>query len=280
VTLNGDPRIHLTGLTKRFGATLALDHLSLKIAAGEVFALLGPNGAGKTTTIKLMCGLLRPTDGRVTVNGFDVGEASLEAKADLAYVPDQPYMYPKLTGREFLRFVCDLYRLPPAKADPAIEALIDLFEMGDYVDDLSQNYSHGMKQRVVMAAALVHDPHVLVVDEPMVGLDPKSSRLVKDILRDRAEQGASVFISTHTLSVAEEVSDRVGILHHGRLVALGPPAEIIRSRGQSRTLEDAFLAITAEEKGPGPFSANGLHGTENADCEKGTRSLFSGEGEE
>jgi ABC-2 type transport system ATP-binding protein len=245
MTTGNSTRIHLDGLTKEFGRTLALDRLSLTVAAGEVFALLGPNGAGKTTTIKLLCGLLRPTAGRAAINGHDVERDPLAAKADLAYVPDQPYVYPKLTGREFLRLVCDLYRLPAEESRPRMDDLIDLFEMGDYVDDLTQNYSHGMKQRLVMAAALVHEPSVIVVDEPMVGLDPKSSRLVKDILRERAAAGATVFVSTHTLSVADEVSDRVGILHHGRLVALGPPAEI-RSQQRSRTLEDAFLQITAE----------------------------------
>jgi len=238
--------IRMDGLTKRFGGTLALDGLTLAVPAGEIFALLGPNGAGKTTTIKLMCGLLRPTAGRVAVNGHDLRTDPVAAKADLAYVPDQPYVYPKLTGREFLRLVCDLYRVPAAPGRARVDELIGLFEMRDYVDDLAQNYSHGMKQRLVMAAALVHDPRVIVVDEPMVGLDPRSGRLLKDILRRRAAAGATVFLSTHTLSVAEEVSDRVGILHHGRLVALDTPEAIIRSRAHSRSLEDAFLAITAD----------------------------------
>ena len=167
-------------------------------------------------------------------------------------MPDQPYVYPKLTGREFLRLVCDLYRLPSRRARAATEQLVDLFGMRDYIDDIAQNYSHGMKQRLVMSAALVHDPKVIVVDEPMVGLDPRSARLVKDVLKERAGRGAAVFLSTHTLSVAEEVSDRVGILHHGRLVALGSPAEIVRSRERSRSLEDAFLAITADEETDGP----------------------------
>ena len=247
MTTGNHALIQMAGLTKRFGQTLALDRLTLDVAAGEVFALLGPNGAGKTTTIKLMCGLLRPDEGTVAINGHDVAAEPIAAKADLAYVPDQPYVYPKLTGREFLRLVCDLYRLPAADSRPRMARLIDLFEMGDYIDDLTQNYSHGMKQRVVMAAALVHEPKVIVVDEPMVGLDPKSSRLVKDILRERAAAGCTVFVSTHTLSVAEEMSDRVGILHRGRLVALGPPAEV-RSSRHSRTLEDAFLQITADEE--------------------------------
>ena len=240
--------LRMNGLTKRFGEVLALDHLTLGVRAGEVFAILGPNGAGKTTTIKLICGLLQPTEGRVSIDGHDVTDHPVAAKAQVAYVPDQPSVYPKLTGREFLRLVCDLYRLGRDRSRRGMEDLIDLFEMRDYVDDLTQNYSHGMKQRLVMAAALVHDPKVMVVDEPMVGLDPRSSRLVKDILRQRAAAGGTAFISTHTLAVAEEVSDRVGILHHGRLVALGPPAEIIRSRAQSRTLEDAFLAITDDDE--------------------------------
>jgi ABC-2 type transport system ATP-binding protein len=219
-----------------------VDRLDLKVRAGELFAFLGPNGAGKTTTIKMVCGLLAPTSGQVRVGGFPA--ASPEARQLLAYVPDQPYLYEKLTGREFLKFVVEMYGLDPRVAARRTAELIDTFELGDFVDELCENYSQGMKQRVVFAAALVHDPKVLVVDEPLVGLDPRSARIVKDLFVSQARSGVAVLMSTHLLSIAEELADRIGIVDHGRMLAEGTLGEL-RERVQSRgPLEDLFLTLT------------------------------------
>jgi ABC-2 type transport system ATP-binding protein len=245
--------IRLDRVTKRFGETVAVNDLSLEIPPGQLFAVLGRNGAGKTTTIKMIAGLLRPTAGSVTVCGFDLQRHPLEAKARIAYVPDQPFLYDKLSGREFLRFTADMYRVEAGAARAArIEELVRLFDMEDYVDELSETYSHGMKQRAVLAAALLHRPQVLVVDEPLVGLDPQNARRVKSVFREEARRGTTLFMSTHTLSVAEEVADRIGILHEGRLVALGTMDEL---RAQSRSggrLEDLYFKIL---EGVGPEAA-------------------------
>jgi ABC-2 type transport system ATP-binding protein len=250
--------IQIDHVTKRFGDTVAVDDLSLEIPRGEIFAVLGRNGAGKTTTIKMIAGLLRPGAGTVRVCGFDAHRQPFEAKSRLAYVPDQPFLYDKLTAREFLHFTADLYRLGRGREREArIDELVRLFEMEDYLDELAEAYSHGMKQRVVLAAALLHRPEVLVVDEPLVGLDPQNARLVKSIFREETRRGTTLFMSTHTLPVAEEVADRIGILHEGRLIALGTMAEL-RSRGRSDgRLEDVFFSILegAGETGPAPGPA-------------------------
>jgi ABC-2 type transport system ATP-binding protein len=238
--------IELRGVTKAFGSKRAVDHLDLSVRAGELFAFLGPNGAGKTTTIKMVCGLLRPTSGVVKVGGFPA--ASPEARQLIAYVPDQPYLYEKLTGREFLRFVVEMYGLEPRSATRRINELIETFEMGDYVDELSENYSHGMKQRVVFASALVHDPKVLIVDEPLVGLDPRSARIVKDLFVAQARSGVAVLMSTHLLSIAEELADTIGIVDRGRMLANGTLAEL-RERSQMHgPLEDLFLKLTGGDR--------------------------------
>jgi ABC-2 type transport system ATP-binding protein len=238
--------IELVEVTKRFGPKLAVDRLSLHIEPGELLAFLGPNGAGKTTTIKIICGLLHPTSGSVRISGHDVTHDGRDARYLLSYVPDQPYLYEKLTGREFLQFVIDMYGIDPSRGAARCAELINLFQMGTYVDNLTETYSHGMKQRVVFAAALLRDPPVLIVDEPMVGLDPKSARLVKDLLRARAAAGATVFMSTHTLDVAEQVADRIAIVDHGRLVACGTLAELRSSLSMDGPLEELFLRITGE----------------------------------
>ena len=238
--------IELRGVTKAFGSKRAVDHLDLSVRAGELFAFLGPNGAGKTTTIKMVCGLLRPTSGVVRVGGFPA--ASPEARQLIAYVPDQPYLYEKLTGREFLRFVVEMYGLEARAATRRIAELVETFEMGDYVDELSENYSHGMKQRVVFAAALVHDPKVLIVDEPLVGLDPRSARIVKDLFVAQARSGVAVLMSTHLLSIAEELADTIGIVDRGRMLANGTLAEL-RDRVQMHgPLEDLFLKLTGGDR--------------------------------
>jgi ABC-2 type transport system ATP-binding protein len=239
--------IEFDGVKKTYGRKLAVDGLDLSVAAGELYSLLGPNGAGKTTSIKMLVGLLRPTAGTIRVCGNDVTEETREANRHIGYVPDEPYLYDKLTGREFLQFITDMYGLPRNLAAERIAREVDQFELGPFVDDLAETYSHGMKQRVVFASALLHDPDVLVIDEPMVGLDPKSARLVKDLLRDKAEAGMTVFMSTHTLAVAEEISDRIGIVYCGRLRCQGSLAELREESGRRHSsLEELFLQLTSE----------------------------------
>jgi len=240
--------IRLQKLTKKFGSLTAVDGLDLHVPAGELFVFLGPNGAGKTTTIKLIAGLLRPTEGRVLLCGLDVQQEQVRARSLLSYVPDQPFLYDKLTGREFLRFVGDMYGLDRRKTARKIAELSELFEMDGFLDELGESYSHGMKQRVVISAALLHEPRVLVIDEPMVGLDPKGASTLKAVLRELVSRGAAVFMSTHTLAVAEETADRVGIIKDGSIVALGTPQDICRTAQTDRRLEDAFLRLT--ERGP------------------------------
>ena len=238
--------IEVRNLTKRFGRKVAVDDLSLKIAPGEIFAILGPNGAGKTTTMKVLAGLLRPTSGSALVGGFDVVREPLEAKRRLAYIPDEPYLYDKLTGREFLHFVGDLYGMSRPDIDRRTKDLSAAFDLDGFLDELAESYSHGMKQRVVVASALLHNPQALVVDEPTVGLDPKSSRHMRELLRRlAAENGSAVFFSTHVLPIAEQLADRIGIMDRGRLLACAAPAEI-KSLAGSSSLEETFLRMTAD----------------------------------
>src|SRR5438270_6183210 len=238
--------IELNEVTKKYGTKTALDRLSLKIEAGELFAFLGPNGAGKTTTIKLMCGLLFPTSGTVKVGGFDLQKEGDQARQLISYVPDQPYLYEKLTGREFLQFISDMYGMEPKHGLGRIEAMIALFELGEFVDDLTERYSHGMRQRTVFAAALLHEPRVLIVDEPTVGLDPRSVRLLKNLLRNQADAGVTVFLSTHSLDVAQQLADRIGIVDRGRLISCGTLAALRKQAALDGSLEDVFLKVTEE----------------------------------
>jgi ABC-2 type transport system ATP-binding protein len=238
--------IELKDVTKKYGAKTAVNSLSLEIAAGELFAFLGPNGAGKTTTIKLMCGLLFPTSGTVRVGGYDLSTEGDQARQQISYVPDQPYLYEKLTGREFLRFIADMYGLPPTLGQEQIEEMIQVFELSDFVDDLTERFSHGMRQRTVFAGALLHDPQVLIVDEPTVGLDPRSVRLLKDLLRQRADDGMTVFLSTHSLDIAQQLADRIGIVEHGRLISCGSLQMLRKHAALDGSLEDVFLKITEE----------------------------------
>ena len=239
--------IDIEQVTRCYGSKTAVSELDLSIPRGELFAFLGPNGAGKTTTIKMMVGLLQPTAGRVRVAGYDVRTETREANLRTGYVPDEPYLYDKLTGREFLHFIAELYGLPRAVAAENIARQIDDFGLVSFVDHLAESYSHGMKQRLVFASALLHDPEVLVVDEPMVGLDPRSMRLVKDLLRNRVRQGATIFMSTHTLAVAEEIADRIGVITNGQLRFLGTVDELREQLASNDTLEQLFLALTEEE---------------------------------
>lgn len=241
--------IQLKEVSKTYGRQLAVDNLSLEVPRGEVFAFLGPNGAGKTTTIKMMVGLLRPTNGVVKLNGFDLVAQTREAKAGIGYVPDQPDLYDKLTGREFLDFVARMYNLPNDQADAQRDRLAEIFALTGFFDRLAESYSHGMKQRIAFAAALIHRPSVLILDEPMVGLDPRTMRTVKNLLRAEAQQGSTVFMSTHSLHMAEEVADRIGVIHRGQLLFLGtiPQMREVMSEADGN-LEELFLRLTEGEE--------------------------------
>jgi ABC-2 type transport system ATP-binding protein len=237
--------IEFRDVCRSYGDKLAVDHLSLRIAAGELYALLGHNGAGKTTAIKMLVGLLRPGAGVVRVGGFDLVTQTRDAVALIGYVPDHPFLYDKLTGREVLQFVAKMHGMDSAVAARAIDREIGRFELVEFVDELTEGYSHGMKQRTVFAASLLHSPRVLVVDEPMVGLDPQSIRLVKDLLSAEVAAGMCALISTHSLSVAEQIAHRVGIMHYGKLIYDGTIAGLRQDLNLAdHSLEAMYLALT------------------------------------
>jgi ABC-2 type transport system ATP-binding protein len=247
--------IEAHGLTKEFAGSgkrhLAVSGLHLAVRAGEIFGFLGPNGAGKTTTIRLLTGLLRPTGGTAVVAGFDVQKHPLEVKRRVGYLAESPYVYPKLTGREFLRFMGELYSVPHAAAESRAERLLELFELSARADQLVEGYSHGMRQKLALAGAILHEPPVLFLDEPTSGLDPRSARLVKDLLAALVERGHTVFLSTHVLEIAEQLCHRVGIIAAGELVATGSLDELRQqARRNAASLEDLFLQLTggAEER--------------------------------
>jgi ABC-2 type transport system ATP-binding protein len=255
--------IRFESATRRYGTKVAVDRLDLTVPAGEVFAFLGPNGAGKTTAIKMLTGLLQPTSGTVTVCGHNTATSAREASRFLGYVPEEPFLYDKLTGREFLEFIAEMRGMAAAEKAERIERQVELFELGEFFDDVAESYSHGMRQRLVFAAAVLHDPPVLVVDEPTVGLDPKSVRLIKDLLRVKAAAGALVFMSTHTLSVAEEIADRIGIIDRGRLNFLGTIGELRAALcDEQHSLEHLFLELT---------KSNGDEGGSDAACSQPDR---------
>ena len=237
--------IEIEGLVKRFGSHTAVAGLDLKVAPGEIFGFLGPNGAGKTTTVKCITGLLKPTAGRVRVAGFDVAAQTLEAKRAMGLVPDEPFVYPKLTGTEYLRFVGELYGARLDDMRKRIPELLEMFELTPWGGELVESYSHGMRQKLVLAGILLHDPKVLVLDEPMVGLDPKSGRLVKDIFLRLAERGTTIFMCTHVLEIAEKLCDRIGIMIGGRMIACGTVAELeAQAKTGGSDLEGIFLSLT------------------------------------
>jgi ABC-2 type transport system ATP-binding protein len=236
--------IRIDNVTKCYGRLRAVDGVSLKVEPGEVFAFLGPNGAGKTTTIKMLTGLLAPDAGTIEVCGLPMSTDAQAAKAKLAYVPDQPFLYDKLTAREFLEFVGQMYGLDSATVASRGRRYMDRLQVTAFADQLAETYSHGMKQRVVLAAALLHEPEVLVVDEPMIGLDPRTVRTVKELFSERAAAGHTVFMSTHTLDIAESIADRIAIIHHGRIVACGTLEELKARAAQEYRLEDIFLELT------------------------------------
>ena len=235
--------IRITALAKHFGALRAVDGLDLDIPQGEFFAFLGPNAAGKTTTIKMLAGLLKPTAGIVLIGGHDIQQEPERAKAQLAYVPDFPFLYDKLTAGEFMQFVGDIFCMDQHSVALKTEELFALFHLSDSYHEITENLSHGTKQRLVIASALLHDPKILVIDEPMVGLDPRHARIVKEVFKARAQAGMTIFLSTHQLSVAEEVADRIGIIHHGRLIAVGTIEELRAQADQTGALESVFLSL-------------------------------------
>ena len=238
-----DGAIELRSVVKRYGAKVAVRSLTLSVPFGELFAFIGPNGAGKTTTIKLIAGLLVADEGEVVVCGRHMGADGELAKRQIAYVPDQPFLYDKLTGREFLYFAAEMYGVPRPLRDERLADLARRFEMDPFLDQLTESYSHGMKQKVVLAAALLHEPRVLVIDEPMVGLDPRTVRQVKDLFVEHTRRGAAVFLSTHTLEMAEAMADRIGIINHGELIAVGT-LEQLRGGASRESLEGIFLQLT------------------------------------
>lgn len=239
--------IKTEGLTKKFGEKVAVNNLTMEIPRGTFFCFLGPNGAGKTTTIKMLTGLMRPTKGRAFIGGIDIQENPVEAKKLIGFVPDHPFLYDKLTGREFLRFVAGLYRIPEAEYNKRMEELIYLFELEQVIDELIEDYSHGMRQKLSFTACFLHKPEVVIVDEPWVGLDPKNIRFVKNYLKDKTRsEGLTVFMSTHTLSIAEEIADIIGIIHNGNLCAFGSVDQIKALSDKPGNLEDVFLELTKD----------------------------------
>jgi ABC-2 type transport system ATP-binding protein len=237
--------IELSGLTKRYGSFTAVDALDLRVPKGELFGFLGPNGAGKTTTLRMLAGILRPTSGTARIGGIDVAADPMRAKSILGFIPDRPFIYEKLTGAEFLRFVGGLYSQNGKDIDRRSSELLALFDLEDWRDELVESYSHGMRQKLIISSALVHRPDVIVVDEPMVGLDPKAARILKDLFREYVRRGHTIMMSTHTLEVAETMCDRIGIMQNGKIRALGTMDELRAESEEGNTgLEDIFLRLT------------------------------------
>ncbi|MBP3039851.1 ABC transporter ATP-binding protein [Bacillaceae bacterium Marseille-Q3522] len=241
--------IILTNLAKNYGSYEAVKNLNLSVKEGELFGFLGPNGAGKTTTIKMMTGLLEPTAGSVSVCGTDIWASPIEAKRKIAYVPDQPNLYPKLTGREYLKFIASIFQISSSEFEEHAEKWLQLFQLSERADELIEGYSHGMKQKIALCGALIHNPDVIFLDEPTVGLDPKSARTLKNLLRSICDNGTTVFITTHILEIAEQLCDRVAIILEGQVIAQGTMEELRRQGGKDEaSLEDIFLQLTGDEE--------------------------------
>jgi ABC-2 type transport system ATP-binding protein len=241
--------IKIKNLSKHFGKTKAVNNLTLEVSDGELFTLLGPNGAGKTTTVKMITGLIIPTNGEIQIGEVDLLEDPEEAKKKIAYIPDEPFLYPELSGREFVFFVSRLYGMENETIKERMESLFEVFRVKDWIDLPASRYSHGMRQKVIFIQALIHNPEVLVIDEPMVGLDPVSARTVKELLIDRVAKGTAVFMSTHSLVLAEEISDRVGVIDRGCLIKKGTVAELKENMGTTdSTLEEIYFKLTEEEE--------------------------------
>lgn len=241
--------IKTQNLTKVFNNTTAVDNLNLEVKKGEFFAFLGPNAAGKTTTIKMLTGLIKPTSGKAYIGGFNIQRDYVEARNLISYIPDFPFLYDKLTAREFVEFVGDIYNMEKKRLKKDCDMYFELFGLSSYKDHLIEDFSHGMKQKLIFTSAFLHNPRVMIIDEPMVGLDPHSGRLIKDILKAKSREGLTLFVSTHTLSFAEELADRIGIIDKGRLVAEGTIESLSKASGIKGRLEDIFLRITEEETG-------------------------------
>jgi len=243
--------IQLIDLTKRYGKLAAVNGLNLEVPAGQIFGFLGPNGAGKTTTIRVMMGILKATSGRVLLDGHDVVSEAQAAKAIAGFIPDRPFIYEKLTGGEFLRFVGKLHGLNSARLEERIAELLEHLELSSWKHELVEGYSHGMKQRLVVCAALIHQPRILIVDEPMVGMDPRGARTLKDLFRALAQDGVTIFLSTHSIDTAEEICHRIGIIRQGKLIACGSMAELQgQADGNHSNLESVFLELTREIAAP------------------------------
>lgn len=239
--------IELKNLTKKFGSFTAVDEVTLSIPSGEFFGFLGPNGAGKTTTIKMMTGLFTPTAGEIVINGYDVVKQPLDAKSTFGYIPDHPYLYDKLTGREFIYYVGGLYKMNKMELKESVDHVIDLLELASWIDKKTEDYSQGMRQRVTFAAAFVHNPKTIIIDEPMVGLDPRSARIVKDTLKKKAKEGASIFMSTHILGMVEELCDRIAIINKGKIIFTDTNDNLhIHKAKYAGNLEAVFLELTKE----------------------------------
>jgi len=239
--------IELKALTKRYGSFTAVDAIDLDVPAGELFGFLGPNGAGKTTTLRMIAGILRPSGGTVRIGGVDVAREPMKAKSILGFIPDRPFIYEKLTGAEFLRFVAGLYSQNGKEIEHRGRELLTLFDLDEWRDELVESYSHGMRQKLIISSAFIHKPDVIVVDEPMVGLDPKSARILKDLFREYTRRGHTIMMSTHTLEVAEAMCDRIGIIQNGHIRALGSMAELrAGSESGDDGLEQIFLKLTGE----------------------------------
>jgi ABC-2 type transport system ATP-binding protein len=237
--------IHLYNVRKQFGSFTAVESLSIDVKPGELYGFLGPNGAGKTTTIKMMTGLFTPTSGTITINGFDIQKEPLKAKRQIGYIPDQPFLYEKLTGREYLHFSAGLHRMEFDAVSGRIKEIIDMLEIGPWMDRRIEDYSQGMRQRNVIAAALLHSPKVLIIDEPMVGLDPRSAHVVKELFRLQANNGTAIFMSTHSLNVAEELCDRIGIIKDGKLIFENSSSEFLAFKHKHNgKFESVFLELT------------------------------------
>ena len=237
--------IRLTNLTKRYGSFTAVDGIDLQVPAGELFGFLGPNGAGKTTTLRMIAGILKPTSGVVQIGGDDLERKPRKAKTRMGFIPDRPFVYDKLTGAEFLRFVAALYGQEGPVIERRMDELLRLFDLAPWKDELTESYSHGMRQKLIISSALIHQPEVIVVDEPMVGLDPKSARLLKDLFKEFTQRGGTILMSTHTLEVAEDMCDGIGIIQGGKIVACGTMTELRHQfAAGDASLEDLFLRLT------------------------------------
>jgi ABC-2 type transport system ATP-binding protein len=237
--------IQLFDLTKRYGSFTAVDRVTLTVPKGSLYGFLGPNGAGKTTTLRMIAGILRPSAGRVLIGGDDVATHPLAAKMRLGFIPDRPFVYDKLTGAEFLRFVAGLYGQEGQVVERRIDELLDVFELATWKNELIESYSHGMRQKLIISSALIHRPEVIVVDEPMVGLDPRAARLLKDLFRGFVGRGGTVLMSTHTLEIAEAICDQLAIIQGGRIVAAGAMPDLRRQHDAGDLgLEDLFLRLT------------------------------------